>query len=102
MSPNGPEQRARLLSEAEIESIADRVANRTIANLFEIFGVDVTTKEGRKGLQDDLTFVRDARVGTAGVRKAGVIAIIGTIVTATALVLWKGVVAMAALAGSVK
>ncbi len=88
----------RQISEAEIKIIAAAAADMAISNLFEVFGVDTTTKEGRKGLQDDFTFLRDAREGTAGMRKTGWFAIIGTVVTAALLALWKGVTILAAYA----
>ena len=89
--------RGQHISEAEIKLIAREAAEMAIGNLFEIFGVDTTTKEGRKGLQDDFTWVRDARVGTASLRKAGWLAGAGTIGTAIIYALWKGIVALTAM-----
>lgn len=95
---HGEERRSRQMSEGEIKVIAQTAAEMAIANLFEIFGVDVTTKEGRRSLQDDFHFLRDARMGTAGLKRAGWVAAMGTIVTAICLALWKGMVVLAAAA----
>ncbi len=97
----GAEHRSRQISENEVRIIAEAAAEVSIAKLFEVFGVDVTTQDGRKSLQDDFTFLRDARTGTASVRKAGVFAIIGTLVTAILLATWKGMTMLAAMAAKV-
>jgi len=97
-SSDGHERRSRNISEDDIKKLAREAADMAISDMFEIFGIDVTTKEGRKGLQDDFSWVRDARVGSAGMRKAGSVAIIGALVTGATYALWKGLVAMTMLA----
>ncbi len=92
-----PVTATRHISEAEIKIIAEAAADRAIGNLFEIFGVDVTTKDGRKGVQDDLSWLREARVGTSALRKAGWRTVWGAVVTAVLIALWKG---LAVLAGT--
>lgn len=87
----------RQISEHEIKMLAREAAEMALANLFEIFGVDVTTKDGRKALQDDFSWVRDAREGTASLRKAGWLTVFGTMITAACFALWKGIVALAAM-----
>ena len=89
---------SRQISEHEIKLLAREAAETTISGLFEVFGLDVTTKEGRKGLQDDFSWLRDARTGTAGLRKAGSVAIIGTLVSGATYALWKGLIAITAVA----
>ena len=89
----------RQISESEIKLIAEAAAEMAIANLFEIFGVDVTTKEGRKGLQDDFTWVRGAREGTTTLRKAGWVAALGSLVSGVFYALWKGLTVLAAVGG---
>lgn len=85
----------RTISEAEIKILAREAAEMTVANLFEIFGIDVSSKDGRKGLQDDLSWLREARVGTTAMRKAGWGAAIATLVTAAAYAVWKGILVLA-------
>ncbi len=92
-----PPDGVRQISEHEIRLLAREAAEMAIANMFEVFGVDVTTKEGRKGLQDDFNWVRDARLGTTALRKAGWLAAAGTVVTGLALALWKGITILAAV-----
>lgn len=92
----GSERRSRQISEGEIKIIAEAAAEMAIGNLFEIFGVDVTTKEGRKGLQDDFTWVRGAREGTSALRKAGWAGALGTLATGLAFALWKGITVLGA------
>jgi len=87
----GAERRSRQISDAEVKFIAEAAAERAISHLFEIFGVDVTTKDGRKGVQDDFTWVREARLGSANLKRAGWRAALGAIITGAIFALWKGI-----------
>lgn len=91
----GEDRRAiRAISEHEIKILAREAAHIVVAELFEIFGADISTPEGRKGLQDDFAWLREARTGTASLRKAGWLTAWGAVVTAACLALWKGLVVL--------
>ncbi len=87
------------MSDMQDEEQIRKVARIIIHEMFETVGVDMTTPDGRGRFRDDLGFLREAREGTATMRKTGVMAIIGTVVTATALALWKGVGILLAVGG---
>lgn len=92
----GEDRRAtRAISEHEIKLLAREAAQMVIAELFEIFGADISTPDGRKGLQDDFAWLREARKGTASLRNAGWLTAWGAVVTAACLALWKGLVVLA-------
>lgn len=92
---------SRQISESEIKIIAEAAADMAISNLFEIFGVDVTTKDGRKGVQDDLSWLREARVGTSALRKAGWRTVWGALITAVLIAIWKGIGVVASVGAKV-
>lgn len=91
----------RAAFEARMEDIATKAAKTALSDLFEIFGVDITTKEGRKAIQDDFTWTRDARIGSRSLKTAGWVAAGGTLITGLLYAVWKGLAVLAALGGRV-
>lgn len=87
--------------EARMEQIAESAAAKALADLFEIFGVDVTSKEGRKAIQEDFNWTREARIGSRSLKTAGWVTAIGTIITGLCYAVWKGIAALTVLAGRV-
>lgn len=76
-------------SDTHLERLVEDAVRRAFENMFEMLGTDVSTSEGRKEFRADLEFARDARTGTATVRKTAVVAAIGTFVTGAAFGLWS-------------
>jgi len=79
-SYDGDERRARILSSEEIGLIAAAAAKVALADLFEMFGADITTPQGRKDVQDNWNWLADTRRGTQFIRKSTGMAIIAAII----------------------
>lgn len=82
------------MTEEQVEKIATRAATQALANLFEIFGADVTTPEGRKAIAEDFTFIRTARVGSSRFKTVTVSTLATSIVTGLCWVIYKGLMAI--------
>lgn len=65
------------LKREEIEEVVEQTIERT----FLRFGIDLSTPEKVVQFQDDLRYVREWRTSMAAVRRAGLTAAIGTLVT---------------------
>jgi hypothetical protein len=65
------------LKREEIEEVVEQTIERT----FLRFGIDLSTPDKVVQFQDDLRYVREWRTSMAAVRRAGLTAAIGTIVT---------------------
>lgn len=84
----------RRSDDSQLQAIAKAAAKEAIAELFEIFGSDVTTPEGRRAVALDMDFIRTARVGSERLKKGILISLGSAIVTGFSYVLWyaaKGV-----------
>jgi len=85
---------------SEMESIATKAATKALENLFEIFGADITSPEGRKTVRDNWAWLTDTRIGTQFIRRtswgAAIAAIMGSILAGLAWAVSKGIAAIAA------
>lgn len=82
----------------ELEKLIGEAVSKAFANIIDGFGADITTPEGRQELRQDFSWLRDARQGTALVRKTAGIAMITTFVSGAAFGLWTMLIWVASLA----
>jgi hypothetical protein len=75
----------------EQRELIEDVVEKTIEQTFLKFGIDLSTPEKVVQLQDDLRYVREWRTSMTMVRRAGLTAAIGTLVTGAIAALWLGV-----------
>jgi len=61
--------------------LIENIVDRTIEQTFLKFGIDLSTPEKIVAFQDDLRYVREWRTSMSQVRRAGLTAAIGTLVT---------------------
>jgi len=76
----------------QIERIAETAAKKAVGELFEIFGVDVSTVTARREFSEDMGFLRVARVGSARARTMTITTIWTSLLTGTGYLIWKGLV----------
>lgn len=70
------------------------IVRLTLHELLDSVGVDLATSHGRQRFRDNITFVDDARSGTAAVKKT----ILGLLVTGFCYGVWKVIVIFSAAA----
>lgn len=79
------------VTEDQIERIAETAAKKALGEMFEIFGVNVSTHEGRKEFAQDMGFLRTARVGSARFSLAALLGIATSVATGVGYLIWQGV-----------
>lgn len=84
-------------TDSELEKIIEDSVRKAFANILDGFGADITTPQGRQELRNDFAWLRDARRGTALVRKTAGLAIITTFISGAAFGLWSMLVWVASL-----
>lgn len=85
-------------TDSELEKLIGDAVNKAFANILDGFGADITTSQGRQELREDFSWLRDARRGTALVRKTAGLAMITTFISGAAFGLWTMLVWVASLA----
>ena len=83
------------LSDDQIERIAETAAKKALGEMFEIFGVDLSTPSTRREFAEDMNFLRVARVGSSRFRVATVTALAGSFVTGVTYIIYKGLLTRA-------
>lgn len=68
----------------------EEIVEKTIVQTFAKFGIDISTPEKVIQFQDDLRYVREWRTSMTEVRRAGLMAAAGTIVTGVIAVIVLG------------
>lgn len=96
MKPSVSERRA----DGDIEATVERAVRRVVTDMIDGFGADITTPQGRQDLREDFSWLRDARKGTALVRKTAGIAMITTFISGAAFGLWTMLVWIASIGKS--
>jgi hypothetical protein len=82
------------LTDDQIERIAETAAKKAVGEMFEVFGVDLSTPSTRKEFAEDMNFVRVARVGSSRFRSMTITTIWTSFLTGVGYLIWKGAVAM--------
>ena len=77
-----------------LQAMAKASAKEAIAELFEIFGSDVTTPDGRRAVGQDMEFLRTARLGSQRMKKGMLLSAGSAIATGLGFLLWKGLAAV--------
>jgi hypothetical protein len=62
--------RGEILTEAELEKLAKRVADSSVHAVFELLGLDVKDHKEREKVRADLAFLREMRAGVAEVKSS--------------------------------
>lgn len=84
----------RRSDDRNLQAMAKAAAKEAIAELFEIFGNDITTPEGRRAVGQDLEFLRTARLGSQRMKKGMLLSAGSGIATGLGYLLWKGLLAV--------
>jgi len=78
------------VTDDQVERIAEVAAKKALGEMFEIFGLNISTQEGRREFAQDMNFLRTARVGSGRFTMAAVIGIGGSVATGIGYLLWSG------------
>lgn len=79
------------LSQHEIESIADKAAEKAVMRVLLTLGIDASDPEAIQKTQRDFAHLRDWRLSIAAAKKKGFLTIVGVLVSGTIGLVWLAV-----------